>query len=74
MGELLPNVSLPKIHAQYAKAKEDGGNYKEAAKAYEGAKDWESVIRLLNVWVGERIDWISKRLNKWLNRCSYFPE
>ncbi|XP_025760425.1 uncharacterized protein LOC102079366 isoform X2 [Oreochromis niloticus] len=43
VGELLPNVSSPKIHLQYAKAKEADGNcahrYKDAARAYESAKD-----------------------------------
>ena len=30
---------------QYAKAKEHDGKYKEAAAAYKKAKDYESVIR-----------------------------
>ncbi|KAL7856198.1 hypothetical protein AOLI_G00198020 [Acnodon oligacanthus] len=47
VGELLPNVSSPKIHLQYAKAKEADGKYKEAAMAYESARDWDSVIRIL---------------------------
>ncbi|KAK7929442.1 hypothetical protein WMY93_005837 [Mugilogobius chulae] len=47
VGELLPNVSSPKIHLQYAKAKEADGKYKEAAQAYESAKDWDNVIRVL---------------------------
>ncbi|KAJ0055626.1 hypothetical protein NL108_006477 [Boleophthalmus pectinirostris] len=47
VGELLPNVSSPKIHLQYAKAKEAHGKYKEAAQAYESAKDWDNVIRVL---------------------------
>ncbi|KAM6940536.1 WD repeat-containing protein 19 [Xenentodon cancila] len=47
VGELLPNVSSPKIHLQYAKAKEADGKYKEAAQAYENAKDWDNVIRVL---------------------------
>lgn len=45
VGELLANVSSPKLHSQYAKAKEADGKYKEAAKAYEAAKDYDSVIR-----------------------------
>ncbi|XP_022236739.1 WD repeat-containing protein 19-like, partial [Limulus polyphemus] len=45
VGELLPNVVSPKIHAQYAKAKEADGRYQEAAKAYEDARDYENVIR-----------------------------
>ncbi|XP_039456737.1 WD repeat-containing protein 19-like [Oreochromis aureus] len=45
--ELLPNISSPEIHLQYAKAKEAEGKYKDAARAYESAKDWDSVIRVL---------------------------
>ncbi len=45
MGELLPKVSSPKIHGQYARAKEAEGRYKEAAQAYTNAKDWDNVIR-----------------------------
>ncbi|XP_078116158.1 WD repeat-containing protein 19 [Sander vitreus] len=47
VGELLPHVFSPKIHLQYAKAKEADGKYKEAAQAYESAKDWDNVIRVL---------------------------
>ncbi|KAK2918993.1 WD repeat-containing protein 19 [Channa argus] len=47
VGELLPHVSSPKIHLQFAKAKEADGKYKDAAQAYESAKDWENVIRVL---------------------------
>ncbi|XP_053110027.1 WD repeat-containing protein 19 isoform X2 [Hemicordylus capensis] len=46
VGELLPSVSSPKIHLQYAKAKEADGRYKEAVLAYENAKQWDNVIRL----------------------------
>ncbi|XP_023685243.1 WD repeat-containing protein 19 isoform X1 [Paramormyrops kingsleyae] len=46
VGELLPHVTSPKIHLQYAKAKEADGRYKEAAAAYESAKDWDNVIRV----------------------------
>lgn len=45
MGALLPQVMSPKIHSQYAKAKEQDGKYKEAAAAYSSAKDWDNVIR-----------------------------
>ena len=45
VGELLAHVTSPKLHAQYAKAKEADGKYKEAAAAYEAAKDFDSVIR-----------------------------
>ncbi|XP_010623408.1 WD repeat-containing protein 19 [Fukomys damarensis] len=46
VGELLPHVSSPKIHLQYAKAKEADGRYKEAVVAYKNAKQWSSVIRI----------------------------
>ncbi|KAL7981697.1 hypothetical protein Chor_010892 [Crotalus horridus] len=46
VGELLQHVSSPKIHLQYAKAKEADGRYKEAVLAYENAKQWDNVIRL----------------------------
>ncbi|XP_014673105.1 PREDICTED: WD repeat-containing protein 19-like [Priapulus caudatus] len=46
VGDLLPKVNSPKVHAQYAKAKESEGKYKDAAKAYESAKDWDNVVRL----------------------------
>ncbi|XP_012413373.2 WD repeat-containing protein 19 [Trichechus manatus latirostris] len=46
VGELLSHVSSPKIHLQYAKAKEADGRYKEAVVAYENAKQWNSVIRI----------------------------
>ena len=45
VGELLEHVSSPKLHGLYAKAKEADGKYKDAVKAYEAAKDYESVIR-----------------------------
>lgn len=46
VGELLPNVNSPKIHLQYAKAKENEKKYDEAVAAYQKAKDFDSVIRL----------------------------
>ncbi|XP_072170705.1 WD repeat-containing protein 19-like [Diadema setosum] len=46
VGELLPQVTSPKIHTQYAKAKEADGKYKDAALAYQNAKDWDNVIRI----------------------------
>ncbi|KAL8576385.1 hypothetical protein ACOMHN_048952 [Nucella lapillus] len=46
VGDLLPKISSPKIHSQYAKAKEADGRFKEAAEAYRGAREWDSVIRL----------------------------
>lgn len=46
VGELLTKITSPKIHAQYAKAKEADGRYKEAADAYKMAKEWDNVIRI----------------------------
>ncbi|EDO29788.1 predicted protein, partial [Nematostella vectensis] len=46
VGELLNHVTSPKLHAQYAKAREADGKYREAAKAYEAAKDYDNVIRI----------------------------
>uniref|UniRef100_A0A1I8I8I8 WD_REPEATS_REGION domain-containing protein n=1 Tax=Macrostomum lignano TaxID=282301 RepID=A0A1I8I8I8_9PLAT len=46
IGELLPYVSSPKLHLQYAKAREAEGRYRDAVEAYKTAKEWESVIRV----------------------------
>ena len=46
VGELLSHITSPKIHIQYAKAKEADGRYKEAAEAFKAAKDWDNVIRI----------------------------
>jgi WD repeat-containing protein 19 len=46
VGELLNYVTSPKIHAQYGKAKEADGYYKEAYKAYLTAKEYENAIRI----------------------------
>lgn len=45
VGELLKHVTSPKLHLQYAKAREAEGRYKDALGAFESAKDWDSVIR-----------------------------
>ncbi|CAH8850820.1 unnamed protein product [Trichobilharzia szidati] len=46
-GELLMYVTnAPRLHLQYAKAREADGAYKEAVTAYEAANDMVSVIRL----------------------------
>ena len=47
VGELLHHITSPKIHIQYAKAKEADGRYKEAAEAFKHAKDWDNVIRYI---------------------------
>ena len=46
MGELLGQITSPKIHSQYGKAKEADGYYKEAFKAYMNAKEFENAIRI----------------------------
>ena len=46
---MLPHVTAPKIHCQYARAREAEGRYKEAVVAYETARDWDSVIRYVTV-------------------------
>lgn len=45
-GEALKSVANPKLHLQYAKAREADGSYREAAAAYEAAKDWLAVVRI----------------------------
>ncbi|XP_051161969.1 WD repeat-containing protein 19 [Leptopilina boulardi] len=46
VGQLLPQISSPKINIQYAKAKEAEGKYEEASRAYETAKDFDNIIRI----------------------------
>ncbi|CAG5102206.1 Similar to Wdr19: WD repeat-containing protein 19 (Mus musculus) [Cotesia congregata] len=46
VGQLLPQISAPKINIQYAKAKEAEGKYDDAARAYEIAKDYDNIIRI----------------------------
>ena len=43
---LMKHITIPKLHLQYAKAKEAAKSYEEAAKAYQLAKDLDSVVRL----------------------------
>lgn len=45
VGDMLERVKSPKLHGQYAKAREADGHYKEAAAAYESAKDYDSAVR-----------------------------
>lgn len=45
-GPLMDRITVPKLHLQYAKAKEAEKSYAEAEAAYEKAKDTDSVIRL----------------------------
>jgi WD repeat-containing protein 19 len=46
VGELLQLITSPKIHSQYAKAKEAEGYFKEAFKSYMNAKEYENAIRI----------------------------
>ena len=45
VGELLPHITPPKLHLQYAKAREAEGKFREAIQAYSSAKDFDNVIR-----------------------------
>ncbi|KAF6777046.1 Wd repeat-containing protein 19 [Paragonimus kellicotti] len=46
-GELLKRIpNAPRLHLQYAKAREADGAFKEAVVAYEAAHDWDSVVRV----------------------------
>ena len=45
-ADVLAGVTSPKLHLQYAKAREADGAFKEAVAAYEAARDFESVIRI----------------------------
>ncbi|PIO69347.1 hypothetical protein TELCIR_08823, partial [Teladorsagia circumcincta] len=47
VGELLPKVRSPKIHAQYGKIMEAEKRYKEAAMAYRNARDYDNLVRML---------------------------
>jgi len=49
VGELMKKMTSNKIRGQYAKAREAEGNFLEAAKAYETAKDYENSIRYVTV-------------------------
>uniref|UniRef100_A0A8C4Q3Q0 IFT121-like zinc finger domain-containing protein n=1 Tax=Eptatretus burgeri TaxID=7764 RepID=A0A8C4Q3Q0_EPTBU len=55
VGDILRQISSPKILLQYAKAKEADHqvNYKEAAEAYEKAKDHDNHIRMLLEHLGQ---------------------
>jgi len=43
---LMAKISTPKLHVQYARAKEAEGRFEEAAQAFEIAKDLDNVVRL----------------------------
>jgi WD repeat-containing protein 19 len=44
---LMPKITAPRLHIAYAKSREADGQYKDAVAAFEAAKDWDSVVRLL---------------------------
>mmetsp|Transcript_29922 Transcript_29922/g.80403 ORF Transcript_29922/g.80403 Transcript_29922/m.80403 type:complete len:508 (-) Transcript_29922:54-1577(-) len=46
-GKLMNQITSPKLQLEYARAKEADGKYEDAARAYEAAKDMDSVVRLL---------------------------
>lgn len=51
-GQLLQETKAsPKMYADYAKAREAIGDFKEAAIAYESAGDWNSVVRCVSFFV-----------------------
>eukprot|EP00434_Breviolum_minutum_P009274 symbB.v1.2.008173.t2/scaffold512.1/size193505/14 len=43
---LMAKISTPKLHLQFAKAKESRGAYQDALVAYERARDLDSVVRI----------------------------
>jgi WD repeat-containing protein 19 len=43
---LMSKISTPKLHLQFAKAKESRGAFRDALVAYERARDLDSVVRL----------------------------
>jgi len=47
LAPLMTRIASPKLHSEYAKAKESEQAYQEAASAYEKANDLDSVVRLL---------------------------
>jgi len=47
LSPLMARISSPKLHSEYAKAKEQEGSHQEAVSAYEKANDMDSVVRIL---------------------------
>lgn len=45
VGDIFAHVTSPKLSGQYAKAREADGHFKEAAQAYETARDYDNAIR-----------------------------
>ncbi|XP_055600777.1 WD repeat-containing protein 19 [Uranotaenia lowii] len=46
VDQILPNITSLKLHAAYAKAKEDEGHYADAIHSYQLAGDLDSVVRI----------------------------
>ena len=47
VAPLMAKIASPKLHSEFAKAKEAEGSMQEAVTAYERANDLDSVVRLL---------------------------
>jgi len=45
-GPLMGKIHTPKLHMEYAKAKESRGAFREALVGYERARDLDSIVRL----------------------------
>ncbi|OQR99725.1 hypothetical protein ACHHYP_04614 [Achlya hypogyna] len=45
-GPLMAKVTVPKVHAQFARAKEAAGEFAAASDAYEAAGDMDNVVRI----------------------------
>lgn len=48
VGDIFARITSVKLIAQYAKAREADGHYKEAAKAYEAAQDYDNATRYIS--------------------------
>ena len=53
VSPLMARISSPKLHSEYAKAKEAEGSYQDAVAAYEKANDPDSVVRILLAHLGQ---------------------
>ena len=47
VNPLMAKIASPKLHSEFAKAKEAEGSMQEAVTAYERANDLDSVVKLL---------------------------
>ena len=53
VGSIFARITSVKLSALYAKAREADGHYKEAAKAYEAAQDYDNAIRYISPMHGK---------------------